>query len=46
MTHWNGISFLANPDQLPTVEIATDAAGSWGCGAWHKHAWFQLQWDD
>ena len=23
----------------------TDASGTWGCGAWHKQAWFQVQWD-
>lgn len=23
----------------------SDASGSWGCGAWHGHSWFQLQWD-
>lgn len=25
--------------------MASDASGSWGCGAWHDHQWFQLQWD-
>jgi hypothetical protein len=42
---WNGVSFLPPPRHLPTVEITSDASGSWGCGAWHKHHWFQLQWD-
>ncbi len=43
---WNGISFLAPPSHLPSVEIASDASGSWGCGAWHGDSWFQLPWDD
>ena len=43
--HWNGISFLSNPSNLPVVEIATDASGTWGCGAWHQDLWFQVQWD-
>ena len=42
---WNGISFLPPPSYLPTLELTTDASGSWGCGAWHKHSWFELQWD-
>ena len=39
---WNGISFLLPP---PHLQMASDASGSWGCGAWHGHSWFQLQWD-
>ena len=42
---WNGISFLPTPDQLPTLELTSDASGSWDCGAWHLRAWFQLPWD-
>ena len=26
--------------------MTSDASGSWGCGAWHGSAWFQVQWDD
>ena len=26
--------------------MATDASGSWGCGAWYGSCWFQVQWDD
>ena len=29
-----------------TLEMASDASGSWGCGAWHGTKWFQLPWDD
>ena len=42
---WNGISFLPSPPQLPRLQMASDASGSWGCGAWHGDQWFQLQWD-
>ena len=45
LTHWNGISFLPPPAHLPTLELTTDASGSWGCSAWHGFSWFQLQWD-
>ena len=40
--HWNGVSFLHLPAHLPTVEMTSDASGSWGCGAWHLRAWFQV----
>ena len=42
---WNGVLFLLLPAHLPTVEMTSDASGSWGCGAWHSHACFQVQWD-
>ncbi len=44
VSSWNGISFLAPPPHLPSVEITSDASGSWGCGAWHGDSWFQLPW--
>ena len=25
--------------------MTSDTSGSWGCGAWHHQAWFQIQWD-
>ena len=43
---WNGISFLSPPPRLRQLQMASDASGSWGCGAWHAHSWFQLQWDE
>ena len=43
---WNGISFLPPPTHLPQLQMASDASGSWGCGAWHGCNWFQLQWDE
>ena len=42
---WNGVSFLPPPPQLTVKEMASDASGSWGCGAWHDNKWFQPQWD-
>ena len=42
---WNGVSFLTPPPDRTHLELTSDASGSWGCGAWHGHSWFQLQWD-
>lgn len=42
---WNGVSFLPPPAHLPSVEVTSDASGSWGCGVWHQNSWFQVQWD-
>ena len=39
---WNGVSFLSLPSHLPKLEIMSDASGSWGCGAWQNHSWFQV----
>ena len=43
---WNGVSFLSPPSHLPSLEMTSDASGSWGCGAWHNSSWFQLGWDE
>ena len=45
VAEWNGVSFLPPPKHLPTIEMASDASGSWGCGAWHGDHWFQFRWD-
>ena len=45
VSYWNGVSFLAPPAHLPTLQLASDASGTWGCGAWHRSHWFQVQWD-
>ena len=45
LVSWNGVSFLSPPSQLPSIELTTDASGSWGCGAWHGRNWFQVEWD-
>ena len=28
-----------------SIELASDASGSWGCGAWWGPRWFQYVWD-
>ena len=33
-------------DEQPTVEFASDASGSWGCGAWCGNEWLQFRWPD
>ena len=45
-SEWNGVSFLPSPALLPLRQLASDASGSWGCGAWFRSHWFQLPWDD
>ena len=40
---WNGVA-LFPPPPAPTVEFASDASGSWGCGAWCGEQWWQWQW--
>ena len=42
---WNRVSFLTPPQLLPEWEMASDASGTWGCGAWHRNLWFQIPWD-
>ena len=41
---WNGVSIL--PLSQPSVTVASDASGSWGCGAFSQLTgeWFQLTW--
>ena len=39
------MSFLPPPVHWPTVEMTSDASGSWGCEAWHQDLWFQVPWD-
>ena len=42
---WNGTSFLPTPQHLARRQLASDASGLWGCGAWSGDKWFQVQWD-
>ena len=42
---WNGRSFLPTPQLLPVHSIASDASGQWGCWAWFRNMWFQVQWN-
>ena len=42
---WNGISMLAAIGQTELAfTLASDASGTWGCGAATGTQWFQLQW--
>ena len=42
---WNGKSFF--PQASPSLEVTSDASGSFGCGAFSlNHGWFQLEWPD
>ena len=31
--------------ESPDGSFTMDASGGWGCGAFHRFEWFQLQWD-
>ena len=41
---WNGVSLMANHLLPPRHVVVSDASGTWGCGAYHGHEWFQLPW--
>jgi len=42
---WNGRSFF--PPATPSIEVTSDALGSFGCGAFSlNHGWFQLEWPE
>ena len=46
MSSWNGVSILAPfHKEAPDGLITSDVSGRWGCGAFHEHDWFQLQWN-
>lgn len=42
---WNGVFYLPPPPQLVSIEMASDASGAWGCGAWCGQSWFQIGWN-
>lgn len=43
LQNWNGTSFF--PASTPSIEVVSDASGSYGCGAFSgPHGWFQLEW--
>ena len=37
---------MITPQGPHKVIIASDASGTWGCGAWYDMLWFQLEWDN
>lgn len=42
---WNGTSFFPAPS--PSVQVVSDASGSFGCGAFSvAHGWFQIKWPE
>ena len=42
---WNGVSMLWDiHSSAPSVEVVSDASGTWGCGALCGSDWFQVQW--
>ena len=42
---WNGISLLWDIGlHVPDAMVYSDASVSWGCGAFYKCHWFQLEW--
>lgn len=43
---WNGIGLVPSKPDLSGPEFASDASGTWGCGAWWNQKWFQLPWDE
>ncbi len=40
---WNGVAFFP-PASTELIEFASDASGTWGCGAWCQAEWWQFQW--
>ena len=40
---WNGTAFFPPPPGL-VIEFASDASGTWGCGAWSDSRWWKFQW--
>ena len=47
LASWNGISLMKEASQRdPQYIIATDASGSWGCGAVWGSSWLQYKWGD
>jgi hypothetical protein len=44
MEGWNGISIFPKTG-APSVQLVTDASGTWGCGAHWNTRWFQWEWE-
>ena len=42
---WNGVSLMYQVSSVKcSIEMKSDASGSWGCGAFCGRKWFQLKW--
>ncbi len=48
LEYWNGCSMMQVHcmNQVPDRVVATDASGSWGCGAIWGNQWLQCQWEN
>lgn len=44
LLQWNGTGFFQ--PKTPTVVVASDASGAWGCGAHYQSEWFQFAWPE
>ena len=41
---WNGVSVIPALAAIDSIQVVSDASGSWGCGAIWGQNWCQLQW--
>ena len=41
---WNGVSVIPARAAIDSMQVVSDASGSWGCGAIWGQNWCQLQW--
>ena len=44
MQQWNGRRYFDT--SIVQLIMYSDASGSWGCGAFSGHSWFQMQWPE
>ncbi len=45
MEKWNGITLFSTCcTTIPSAIVTSNASGSWGCGAYTRHHWFQIPW--
>lgn len=44
LQHWNGVSLIQ--ESQTTIQVRSDASGSWGCDGYWENKWFQLKWED
>lgn len=42
----HGMASMSSQEAEAPIEFASDASGSWGCGAWWGREWFQFQWPE
>ena len=46
LSPWNGVAMMWDARAAETVEMWSDASGSWGAGAWCGQQWCQIAWSD